>query len=248
MVLSNIGDRNFIVNSLSNFLVDKLGVDNSSIIKVLDLGNFFVIKGKTNSKEILNLNDVISEFNEKYSQFCESLKITNTIDLIQYDCNLEDSKKLTLTLHNTEKSDFHYKQIDFFKENKLANDFHFVVEEITQDNLSYESTFPHGYSFNQGKLLYFLIKKMFYKIPSSYPITTLTITVDETIGGDDYLQVYDNFLGTYDETVKSAILDGIDFTKSQIESEMKKVDCNYDLLNPLSEHPYLIEGKKYEII
>lgn len=248
MVLSNVGDKNFVVNSLSNFVIEKLGVESSSVIKVVDLKNFFVIKGKTDSKDILNLNDLISEYSSKYSQYLESIKITNTIDLIEYDCTVEEVKKLTLTLHNTEKCDFHYKQIESFKETNKSNDFSYVVQEVSQDELIYQSVFPHGYSLNQGKLLYYYIKKLFYKIPSNYPITTITITIDETLEGDDYIDVYNNFFNSNDETIKSAILDCIDFTKSQVESEIKKVDCNFELLNPLEELPYLLGGKKLMII
>ena len=248
MVISNVGDKNFIVNSLANFIVEKLGHDLSSIIKVVDLGNFFVIKGKTESKDIINLNDVISDYSSKFSQYLESIKITNTIDLIEYDCKMDSCKNLTLTLHNTEKSDFHYRQIELFKEKKISNDYCFVLHEMNSDDLLYHSEFPNGYSFDQGKLLYYFIKKIFYQIPSNYPITTLTITVDETLEDDDYIQVYNNFFNSEDDILKSAILDCLDFTKSQVESEMKKVDCNFELLNPLQEHPYLLGGKKLVII
>jgi hypothetical protein len=248
MILSKIGDRNFVVNSLSNFILSKIGQEHSTIIKVVDLGNFFVVKGKTDCKSILNLNEVVSEFNEKFEEFSEFLKITNTIDLIEYDCDLEEVKNLTITLHNSDKIDFHYKQIESFKLSEKSNDYDFFVKELDNKQMVYCSQFPNGYSLSQGRLLYYYIKKIFYSIPSTYPITTLTFTIDENKNEEDYLEVFDNFSGHNDETLKSAILDCIDFTKKQVESEMKKVDCNFDILNPLEEYPYLKEGKKIIII
>jgi hypothetical protein len=248
MILSKIGDRNFIVNSLANFILSKIGEDCSTIIKVVDVENFFVVKGKTDSKSILNLNEIVSEFNEKFKEYSESLKITNTIDLIEYDCNLEEVKNLTITLHNSDKIDFHYKQIESFISSNKSNDYDSLVKEITDKEFIYCSQFPNGYSMNQGRLLYYYIKKIFHSIPSTYPITTLSFIIDENKNEEDFLEVYDNFSGNFDETLKSAILDCIDFTKKQVEAEMKKVDYNFDLFNPLEEYPYLKEGKKIVII
>ena len=248
MILTKKGDKNFVVNTLSNFILEKLGLETSSVIQVIDLINFVVVKGKTNIDKVLNLEKVIDEYNEKYKKYLGDYKVVNTIDLIEYSSSLKEVTKLTLTLHNTKKGDFHYKQIEFYNNSKKTNDYNFCVKEIKSDELSYISEFPNGFSFDQGKSLYYLIKKMFYQIPSNYMMTTLTITVDETKKGDGYLDVYNNGLGNDDEVLKSAILDSFTYTKEDIINQMKKVDCNFDLLNPLKEHSYLLEGEKYLII
>ena len=36
------------------------------------------------------------------------------------------------------------------------------------------SEFPHGYSLGQGRLLYYYGKSIFYKIPPTYPVSSLT--------------------------------------------------------------------------
>ena len=82
MILSKINSKNFVVNALANIVVDEIGVQHSSIIRVFDFNNFFVIKGKTNSKEILNLKDITNKFHEKYEGVTEFSKITNTIKCI----------------------------------------------------------------------------------------------------------------------------------------------------------------------
>lgn len=246
MILCKRGGKLFLVNCLANFIVDKIGDNYSSIIRVFDFENFIILKGKTNSKEILNLNEVLIEFDEKYKNVSEFSKIKNTIDLIEYDCEIKELDKLSLTLYNSDKCDYHYNQIDLFKENDTSNDFCSVVSIIEDESVS-QSQFPYGYSFNQGKSLYFFIKKIFYSLPSNYPFTSLNISVDVD-KKENFIKVFNLFNQDYDEIIESAILDSLDFNIQQVTEKMKKMDSDFDLLNPLEERPYLLEGKKFLII
>lgn len=248
MVLCSVDSKICLVNALANFIVDTLGKDVSSIIKIVDVGNFLVVKGKTSRKEELKLSDVISEFTNNYKNHFESLKISNTIDLIEYNCKMDKREKLSLTLYNTEKSDFHYTQIDYFKENGKTNDFDSVIVTENINDLVTTSFFPHGYSFDQGKGLYFFIKKIFYKIPSNYPFTKLIISVDTKEKYENHVKVFNCFTECEDEIIQSSILDGLKFSLTEVESEMKKADINYDLLSPIEEHDYLTEGYKFVIL
>lgn len=248
MILNKVDSRNFVVNALANIIVDEIGIQYSSIIKVFDFKNFFVIKGRTNSKEILNLKDITNKFHEKYEGVTEFSKITNTIDLIEYDCKIEDVKSISVTLFNSDKCDYHYEQIEYFQKENKSNDFCNLLIELNENDMVYESHFPNGYSFSQGKSLYYFIKKLFYSLPSSYPFTTLTITVDENSTDDNFIKVFNHFSREHDEILQSCILDSLDFNVIQVIEEMKKVDSNFDLVNPLSEHPYLKDGKKFIII
>ena len=67
MLLKKIGGINFIINLLADFIVEKLGNDVSSKINVIDVGNFFMVKGQTSSKVVLNPSDLTTEFEKKYS-------------------------------------------------------------------------------------------------------------------------------------------------------------------------------------
>ena len=193
MILSKIDCKNFVVNALANLIVDEIGVQYSSVIRVFDFNNFFVIKGKTNSKEILNLKEITNKFHEKYENVTEFSKITNTIDLIEYDCKLDNVKSISVTLFNSDKCDYHHEQIEFFEKENKTNDFCNLLVELGENEMVYESYFPNGYSFSQGKSLYYFIKKIFYSLPSSYPFTKLTIMVDENSTSDDFVKVFNHF-------------------------------------------------------
>ena len=239
MRLKKIGGKKFLVNLLSDFILSKIEQEMNSIIKVVDCGNFYVIKGKTTSKEVLFIPNIISEFNEKYRMFVDNQKLTHTIDLIEYDCEVNVVKQLKQTYHNnTPNCSYHYKDVEKFE----------IIEE--KDEMVYVSEFPYGHSLSQGRDLYYYGKHIFYNIPDNYPITTLTLTLskDKNEQGEHNLVIVDEFFKSEDEVLKSAILDVFDFNYEELCEKMKKVDWSVELTNPLGEHEILKERVKDFII
>lgn len=229
MRLKKIGSKSYVVNLLSDFILSKIPHEENSLIKVVDCGNFFVIKGKTTSKEILFIPNLISEFNQKFSLGSE---LTHTIDLIEYDSELRAVDNIIHTYHNnTPNCSYHYKDVEEYEK---------MVEE---DEMIYVSSFPHGYSLSQGRLLYYYGKKIFYNIPSNYPITSLKmrLTSQKNSDGDFDIEVFDEFFKSEDEVLRSAILDVFDFNMDSIEKEIKKVDWSIELTDPLFEYDFLKE-------
>lgn len=247
MILKKIGDRHFVVNLLADFILDKLGKDSSSSIVVADFNNFMVIKGKTDIKEPIDISKVVSEFNETYSEILSDRKIKSTIDLIEYDCKMDEVSKLTTTLHNTDNCSYHYKQIESFSNDGESVDFDFVIKTEFSD-LVCMSHFPHGYSLNQGRSIYYYSKRIMYSIPSNYPTNSITITIDKNEKEDSLIEVYNNFDEENDSVLKSSILDQLDFNFDGLDSEMKKMDWSFELTNPLEDFNILKEIKKLEII
>lgn len=247
MVLSKIGSKNFVVNLMADYIMNKIGIDNKTKIQVIDCENFFVVKGKTESKDVINLSEIISEFCQKYSDKLGDRKISHTIDLIEYDTKLDTGKKISFTFHNTENCLYHYKQIEEYGKGESSVDFDYVVKIISDEEFCYTSCFPYGYSLKQGRLLFYYLKKMFYSIPSNYIFTTLTIDIDLNKTDDDRLNIFDNFSQSNDEVLKSAFLDHLDFNLSKVETEIKKVDCSLELINPLEEYSFLNEDR-FDII
>lgn len=241
MLLKKIGGRSFIVNLLSDFLINKLGKETSSQICVVDVQNFYIIKGKTSSKEILNLSDVMSEFKNKYEKFLGGIKITHTIDLIEYDFEMKKSNSLTQTFFNTESCSFHQKQIDKHIEDGNTWDFNFITEEINETNFLCVSEFPHGFSMDQSRLLYYYLKKIFYSLPPTYPFTSLTLTI--STDDKDFIKVYNNSTESFDEVLESAILDHCDLNLEKFQKDVSEIDFEQELLNPLNEHKILKEEK-----
>lgn len=229
MTLKKVGGKSFIVNLLADFILKHIPKEESSLIKIVDCENFYVLKGKTTSKEILFLPNIISEFNEKFKI---EPKISHTIDLIEYDSKLESIQKITHTFHNnTPNCSYHYSEVENFDN----------IDE--KEEVIYVSSFPHGYSLSQGRLLYYYGKKIFYNIPSNYPLTslTMTLTTQKNSDGDFDIEVIDEFSKKNDETLCSAILDVFDFNLDGLEKEIKKVDWCNELTDPLNEYDFLKE-------
>lgn len=239
MNLKKIGGKKFLVNLLSDFILNKIPHQESSIIKIVDCENFYVIKGKTTSKEVLFIPDIISEFNEKYKEHVDTKKLTHTIDLIEYDSELKEVVEITQTFHNnTPNCSYNWKEVERFDE---------LVEK---DELVYMSEFPFGYSLSQGRDLYYYGKHIFYSIPSNYPHTSLTLTLskEKNEEGEQKFIVFDEFFKSEDETLYSAILDVFDFDYNRLSKKMKKVDWSVELTNPLEEYSFLKERNKDFII
>ena len=245
MVLKKVGGRNFIANLLADFIIEKLGEHNSSQIKVIDVENFFIIKGKTSSKEVLNLSDITAEFEKKYTELLNDYKICNTIDLIQYDSDLTDMKTLSFTFFNTENCSYSYKQIKSHIDSDSNFDIDSTNNKISDTEMVFVSELPHGFSLNQGRLLYYFMKKIFYSLPPSYPMVSLKMDIN--ILEEDFIQVFDNFSQSNEEVIQSAILDCVDLNLEKMEKIIGKIDYEKELFTPLEEHSFLIE-KNYEIL
>lgn len=247
MILCKTNSKQFIINSLADFILLKIGKDSNTKIQVVDCENFLIVKGFTDSKEVLELSEVISEFSNKYSVSLGERKLNSVIDLIVYDFKIDEVSSVSHTFHNTENCSYHYKQIEEYKNSESSIDFNFIPIKISENNLSYVSEFPYGHSLNQGRLLYYYLKKMFYSIPDNYIVTTMTMEIDTNKNPENIINVYDNFYGNYDETLKSAFLDHIDFNLKKFKEEILQVDWSKELENPLEEHDVLKENN-FQII
>lgn len=244
MILNTPNSRGLLANLFSDFIVQKIGLNFNSIIRVVDCKNFLLIKGATSSEEILDLNKSIEDFNEKYNL---NYKVTHTIDLIDYKQELDPVETLFHTYHNSINPSYNNKQIDLYP--SLSSDFEVYLEEINDSELLHISQFPYGYSLNQGRLLYYYGKHIFYNIPTSYPINSLNFKLTKTknISNDFDFEVFD-MNGQADETLKSAVLDFFDFNMSWLENEIKKVDWSVELTDPLSDYDFIKKVNKDFII
>jgi hypothetical protein len=238
MILKKTNSRICTINLFSDYLLTKIPNTEESIFSVIDCKNFVIIKGKTSHKEILDISSITREFNEKYEP---ETPISHTIDLIEYDYKLPKVKNLEFILHISENCSYHKKQIEKFLSNESSFDFRCFPSEVSDDELVVTSEFPHGYSLNQGRLLYYYGKHLFYSIPSTYPYYPLTfkLTTQKDDEGDSVFSVFNPYLNSEDETIQSAILDVFDFDMSWLKVEMKKVDWSIELTNPLEEYSFI---------
>ena len=242
MILKSPVSRLSLVNLFADFILNQIPKEEESIIQVVDCFNFYVIKGKTTYNEPLNIGKLKDEFIIKFEELIGDIKLTHTIDLIEYDSKLKPSDSLTFAYHNTENCSYNNIQINSYKDdNTVSYDYQYYLKPILENkNLIFCSEFPHGYSLNQGRLLYYYGKHIFYNIPSSYPVSTLIFEMStKKHESGDQIFLVKNKLNDIDIVLTSAILDMFDFNMSWLEKDIKKVDWFIEITNPLEDYKFL---------
>ena len=252
MILKSPTSKLSIVNLFADFILNQIPKDEESIIQVADCLNFYVIKGKTTYKEPLDISKIKDEFITKFEELLGDLKLSHTIDLIEYDSKLKPSESLTFSYHNNSTNcSYHKTQCDeFLSDNSKSYDYNFHLKQISEDsNLIFCSEFPHGYSLKQGRLMYYYGKHIFYNIPKSYPVSSLIFELTTKKNKDDE-QVLSVITPTFenDNILESAILDVFDFDMNWLETEIKKVDWSIEITNPLEDYDFLKKKIKDFII
>jgi hypothetical protein len=170
MILKNIGSKVFLTNLLADFILSKIPKNEHSIIRVIDCGNFYIVKAKTSHKESLDISEIVTEFSEKFSDYLGDKEITRTIDLIEYDANMFEQLELRATYYNSTNCSYHETQINEFGKTNLSYAYDGNLVEVDDSELSFISEFPHGYSLSQGRLLYYYGKSLRYNEDSVDPI------------------------------------------------------------------------------
>jgi hypothetical protein len=247
MVLKKTNSRVYIINLFSDFLLTKIPHSEESIFSVVDCNNFVIIKGKTTHKEILDISSITKEFNEKYET---SKPISHTIDLIEYGSKLPKVKNLEFILHKSENCSYHKNQVEKFLISESSVDYKGFPSELTDEELVITSEFPHGYSLNQGRLIYLYGKHVCYNIPTNYTDSSIifNLSLDKNEENENIISIFNIDKNSEDEKLKSAILDVFDFDMSSISSEMKKVDWSIELTNPLEDYSFVKKKNKDFII
>ena len=250
MILKNIGSRILITNLFADFILSKIPNNEESIIKVVDCKNFFVIKGRTSHNEVLDLSIILEEFLKKYEDHIGKVKLSHTLDLIEYEVKMDKPNEFEFAYHNTTNCSYTHKQLECYEEKKSSYDYNYVITEITDEDMVSISEFPHGYSLGQGRLHYYYGKHIFYSIPPNYPVNTLIFNMskNKTEDGEPIFSVRQSKSQSIDKVLTSAILDVFNFDTAWLEKEIKKVDWSFELLNPLEEYDFIKKINKNLVI
>jgi hypothetical protein len=198
-------------NLFSEYIINNIDSKYNSKIEVVNCNNFVIVKGETESESLISIQKLSEKFSEKNPKY----KIKNTIDLIEYKSKIE--------------STFDYKFV-FFKDS---------IPNLNQSNYFSSSSFPFGYSWAEGKSLYFYFKYITNKIPSSYPFNWISYDIKISETGKIDFDISDDYLNNQNDVLKSAILDLFNFNISEFESEAKKMDLELMILNPSQDDPLL---------
>lgn len=215
----NIKKKTIICNLFSDFILEKIGLYTNTIIQVTDCSNFYTINGDSDSLSILNINETVDEFNSKFQIFLNDDKILRTIDLINYGAKLTPTQKLKYKFYNTE--------------NCL-----YPKDEINDTIKSYitTSTFPHGYSFHQGRSLLYKLKNIAYNVFKLGYIKWVDIEMNCNKSEDDIINITHNLSPLKHDFIKSAILDVFDI-QSISDMGINKYDIFNESLKIARESP-----------
>ena len=124
--------------------INKLSPDAKTQIKVINVRSFFIVKGFTTSKNVINVSDILTEL---YQQYDENLiKTVRVIDTIIYDKTFDT--KLNLGVNESKKSKKIEKDLRDIC-NSLQKEGFYLNLKIYENNLLYDferpSEFDHDY-------------------------------------------------------------------------------------------------------
>lgn len=91
---------NLYLKLLGDFIVSKIDKGDKFDFKLVYLNNFLVIKGKTSSNKILDISEIISEFKNKHNEELPKNLNLNTIDLIEYEKEIDYIKPISIIIIN----------------------------------------------------------------------------------------------------------------------------------------------------
>jgi len=259
--LYNFLDGKNLCNIFAGLIVEKINETFPyaiTEISVINVRNFFVVRGVTNSDVVINCSDILKEFIEKYDE--EKTKTIRVIDIIKYSvddevksnfiCNyhfkkekykeLQDfiNQKTKEQIYINLKIDDHNKMV-FYDSNKnrgevinLLSSFFddYKYHEFSFENEQYVSDRFFGLSNNGEKLYHMLLKYVWFNV-SSLGITkelNIQLTSNEKIPNINNLNINFNILND-NHIVKTSLLESLILDVFPFEySELEKT---FDLNN-----------------
>ena len=259
-----------LVNEFSEYILNNINKENhyKTKIQVIDCVSFLLINGTTESKIILNLNDLITKFITESKSFNFNLedKKINIIDLINYNKIVNFPDKIIYTYYNNDRPLYHNQvkqeylnnlsstllSIDYFDKlimesiyNEPQDYGYSVIDNISPISIS--SEFPFGYSneFQKIALYYFeYVSKHLFKILLTDKIT---ISFWNKINEPSLFLIKTN--SQYDdEVVKSLVLDVFDFNFLNFKTtKLENYDFIKEITDPFGEKPWLFLDKQSDI-
>jgi hypothetical protein len=214
-----IQDKKAKCNLFADFILQKFGINSATVIHIVDHNNFVVVNGYTNKKDILNMNEITTEFNKKYSQLVSP--ITHTIDLLDYGQEILPVNSIKSLIYLTsDNNSYHYSLVDKFKENKNSYLF-------------------DGYSMNQGRTLHYYSKYIGYNLMREVIGTKLSIELNTS--KEKPIEFISVDWNEHDEKLESYVLDSFDFNFDKLNENIKKMDLSLEVTNPIEDFDFLKE-------
>ena len=252
--------------------INEVTPDAKTQITVINVRNFFIVKGVTTSDSVINLSDILSGIYEKYDS--ELLNKVRVIDTILYNkefdlnlnINFSEDKKNKSLISNLYKTCNDLQNEGFYITVKLNNGILFydfehekdfdpsyikekfptytcIKDDFSQD--IYTSEEIYGLSNNGIKYYHFLIRKISYNLLSRdfSKITDISISSELKLNDVDAENI--NLKLNNKSITDNSVLESLilDNFNFDISKLEKEVDFNdFDVLKSISESSYLWEN------
>jgi hypothetical protein len=256
----NPNSKSGIVNRLSDFILSNIGEEYKTIIEVVYLGNFFVVKGLTESDKILNLREIIDKFTEKYSYLLFPHNITNInfIDIMSYNHKFTDTT-VDFKFFDSEIPRFDFNTINYVKNNIIELNQNYIENNETclyfsensgisvlyekLNSLSISSEFPFGYSLNNGRLKFFYCEYIVNHIVKTSGSDSMVFR----LLNNDFKIISDSLVDV--SKLESLVLDVFDFNLPKFKNDyVSNLDLEHEIDNQLVIPKWVTKDKIESII
>ena len=221
--------RRYFVNLFADDILSKFDKKDNTVIQVTDCETFVVVNGQTTSKEVLDLNELKTEFIELNKELFNSLKKEdiNIIDIIKYDQEITDVSKTWITVNKS----------------LYVTEY----EPILEINIS--SEFPYGHSLGCGRGIFYYSHYIFNQMYSLLSVDQLSFRYSSELNEDeDYKikMVCDSQIPK--QTIESLVLDCFDMDLSEFKERLSDYNFTNDITDQSLDKPYLIQDRLKDIV
>jgi hypothetical protein len=264
MNLINCKSHRGVVNLLADYILKSINKleDFNTIIEVVNCGKFFVVNGITNSKQILDLNEIKDKFVKEYQDILTPLKYEsiNIVDVITYGVDLKVNNSHWFTYYKSDRPIYQKDNIIKYKDFKeeiscvLTNSFLEaenldISHPLVQPSLNVSSEFPYGYSLSMGRLLMYYGEYISNQIFDVIMTDNITFKVSTEKNPEDDFNIQIKSNSPYKEKdIISMVLDTFDFNLGKFKVEYLSYDFMNDILNPVEPKPWMIHDKKKGLV
>jgi predicted regulator of amino acid metabolism with ACT domain len=221
--------RRYFVNLFADYILSKFDKKDNTVIQVTDCETFVVVNGQTTSKEVLDLNELKTEFIELNKELFNSLKKEdiNIIDIIKYDQEITDVSKTWITVNKS----------------LYVTEY----EPILEINIS--SEFPYGHSLGCGRGIFYYSHYIFNQMYSLLYVDQLSFRYSSELNEDEDYKikvVCDSQIPK--QTIESLVLDCFDMDLSEFKERLSDYNFTNDITDQSLDKPYLIQDRLKDIV
>ena len=221
--------RRYFVNLFADYILSKFDKKDNTVIQVTDCETFVVVNGQTTSKEVLDLNELKTEFIELNKELFNSLKKEdiNIIDIIKYDQEIIDVSKTWITV------------------NKSL----YVTEYEPMLEINISSEFPYGHSLGCGRGIFYYSHYIFNQMYSLLGVDQLSFRYSSELNEDEDYKikvVCDSQIPK--QTIESLVLDCFDMDLSEFKERLSDYNFTNDIVDQSLNKPYLIQDRLKDIV